>query len=184
MPNWPWNACGFGARQPDPRVPEAIKGQDELLTLIPTDGLAVDVACGTGAQSLWLARHGLRVIALDASPVAIDVVSRTAQASDVGSRIDARVLDLDGGLPSDLGPVDLVVCQRFRAPSLYGAFVRILRPGGIGIVTVVSQVGLGREPGPFHAPPGDLTNAFDLPDVRVLLDVEEAGVASVVFQRR
>ena len=178
-----WDDKYAKAQQPDPRMPEAIDGHEELLALIPSDGLAVDVACGTGAQSLWLAHRGLRVVSLDASPVGIELLAQAAQAAELGSRIDARVIDLEAGLPPDVGFVDLLLCQRFRDPTLYDTFVRVLRPGGVGIVTVLSPIGLDRDPGRFHAPPGELSNAFDRPDVRVLLDVEDAGVATVVFQR-
>ena len=178
-----WDGNYADADRPDAQMPDALEGDDELQTHVPSDGLALDVACGRGAQSLWLAQRGLRVIALDASEVGIGLVREAAQAAELGSRIDARVTDLDHGLPGDIGPVDLVVCQRFRDPMLYDPFVRVLRPGGIGIVTVLSAVGLDGDPGPFHAPPDDLHDAFDRSDVELLRDVESAGVASVVFRR-
>ena len=39
--------------------PDALSGDDELLSLVPTAGRAADIACGVGAQTLWLARRGL-----------------------------------------------------------------------------------------------------------------------------
>ena len=179
-----WDDRYRDANAPLARPPEAVAGVERLESLIPHSGVALDVACGTGAQTLWLARRGLSVIALDVSALAIEVIGRAAQSLEPGSRVDARVLDLDSGLPGDVADVDLVVCQRFRQPRLYDTLVQVLRPGGLGIVTVLSSVGLEREAGSFHAPPGDLSEAFDRPDVEILLDTEERGLASVVYRRR
>jgi SAM-dependent methyltransferase len=179
-----WDDRYRDANAPLARPPEAVAGVEGMESLIPHSGIALDVACGTGAQTLWLARRGLSVIALDVSTVAIEVVRRAAQSLELSSRIDARVVDLDAGLPDDVADVDLVVCQRFRQPLLYDSLVRVLRPGGLGIVTVLSSVGLQGDGGPFHAPPGDLSKAFDGADVEILLDTEERGLASVVYRRR
>ena len=54
--------------------------------------------------------------------------------------------------------------------------------GGIGIVTVLSEVGAD-SPGVFHAPSGELLEAFDRPDTDVLHHDERSGQASVVFRR-
>ena len=40
--------------------PDVISAHPELLDVIPTAGLALDIACGLGAQTLWLAERGLR----------------------------------------------------------------------------------------------------------------------------
>jgi SAM-dependent methyltransferase len=176
-----WDQRYADAPVPTPTAPEALAGLD---IEVPYSGRAVDVACGTGAQTLWLAERGLEVVAIDVSPRAIEVLTLAAQSRELSSRIDARTVSLDHGLPGDLADVDVLVCQRFRDPTLYDPFVRAVRPGGIGIVTVLSAVGLGGEPGPFHAPPADLSAGFDRLDTELLLDVEADGVASVVFRRR
>ena len=92
--------------------------------------------------------------------------------------------DLDDGLPAGLGRFDVIVCQRFRDPRLYGAIAVALQPGGIAIVTVLSAVGLDGEPGPFHAPAGELPAAFSSCSLDVLVDREADGLASVVARRR
>jgi hypothetical protein len=141
------------------------------------------VACGLGGQTLWLAGRGLHVVALDVSPVAIATVVESAAAAGLSGRVDARVTDLDAGLPPEPATVDVIVCQRFRQPALYPQFADRLRPGGIGLVTVLSEVGTD-SPGVFHAPPGELPAAFDRPDIDVLHHDERAGQASIVFRRR
>ena len=168
-----------------PAAPEALALLDEaLLARIPTAGLAVDIACGVGAQSLWLAQRGMHVMALDVSPVAIDLLRAAAEEYDVAQRIDARVVDLDNGLPDDAAGAALVICQRFRAPRLYRPIVDALAEGGMAIVTVLSEVGLEGAPGAFHARRGELTDAFTADRVDVLASSEHAGVASIVVRRR
>ena len=60
----------------------------------------------------------------------------------------------------------------------------MLEPGGVLVITVLSQVGLDGEPGPFHAPPGDLVCAFRQFDVDVVRSVELDGEATLVARRR
>ncbi len=167
-----------------PRVPEVLEAHPALVDELPAAGRALDIACGTGAQALWLAGRGFDVVALDVSVRAIELAVAAATAHGLDGRIDARVHDADHGFPGDLGRFDVVVCQRFRDPSLYRSIVDALTPGGIGIVTVLSAAGLDGEPGEFHAPRGELGGAFAGPAAEILLDEEGDGVASIVVRRR
>ena len=97
--------------------------------------------------------------------------------------IDARITDLDAGLPDDPIRADVIVCQRFRQPTLYPSIVDRLAVGGLGVVTVLSSVGAD-SPGPFHAPSGELTAAFADTAVDMLHTEEGGGTATVVFRRR
>jgi hypothetical protein len=86
-----------------------------------------------------------------------------------------RLHDLDTGLPAG-GPYDVVVCQRFRDPARYPELAARLAPGGLLVVTVLSEVDEG--PGPFRAPAGELRAAFG--GLEELHHVERAGEASLV----
>ena len=98
-------------------------------------------------------------------------------------RIDARVVDLDDGLPTDVrGRCVLVICQRFRDPRLYAAIADAARPGGLVVITVLSAVGAATA-GPYHAPPGELDEAFGALDVEVVRSVEANGEATLVARR-
>ena len=153
------------------------------VTSLPGAGVCLDVACGLGEQSLWAAGRGFDVVALDASPVAIEALRSAARERGLADRIDARVVDLDDGLPVDLlGRCSLVICQRFRDPRLYGALVAATAPGGVLVVTVLSVVGAAA-PGAFHASPGELAAAIGGFDVEVLRDVEGDGEATLVVRR-
>jgi SAM-dependent methyltransferase len=176
-----WNERYAAQAPPMAAVPEALR---RLIDVVPTRGTALDVACGAGAQTLWLAGRGLDVVALDVSPVAIGLLIRAADRAGLGERVHAGVADLDDGLPDDLGRFEVVLCQRFRQPSLYGPLVDHVADGGIAALTVLSEVGLDDAPGPFHAPEGELLTLADRPDVDVIDHTEHAGLASLVLRRR
>lgn len=173
-----WDDRYRSATPPGPLAPDA---RADVIELLPRTGVAIDIACGLGSQSLWLAQRGLEVVAIDVSPIAIDALRAAAQAAGFANRIHPRVTDLDIGLPAEPTTADVIVCQRFRQPSLYTQIAERLAVGGIAIVTVLSEVGTD-SPGPFHAPPGELIAAFDEFDI---LDAHEGdGVATVVARRR
>ena len=149
---------------------------------LPAPGLCLDVACGLGGQSLWAAANGFDVVALDVSPAAIAALRAAAAAHGLEHRIDARVVDLDDGLPADVhGRCALVICQRFRDPRLYTAIADAAGPGGLVVITVLSAV--GATAGPHHAPPGELAEAFGALDVEVVRSVEANGEATLVARR-
>ena len=148
-------------------------------------GLCLDVACGLGEQSLWAAQQGYHVVAIDGSDTAITALNSAAVRRGLRDRIDTRVVDLDDGLPADVGnECSLVICQRFRDPRLYDQLVYMLKPGGVLVITVLSSVGLEGEPGAFHALPGELVCAFREFDVTIERSVELDGEATLVARRR
>jgi len=173
-----WDARYAGRSAVEPSQPSGLDGIS-----LPAAGLSLDVACGLGEQSLWAAARGFEVVALDASPIAIAALRSAASERGLADRIDARVVDLDDGLPVELtGRCALVICQRFRDPRLYGALVDTTAPGGVLVVTVLSVVGTAA-PGEFHAPRGELAAAIGTLDIEVLRDVEGDGVATLVGRR-
>lgn len=175
-----WNARYLGRSTGEPAMPKGLGGVE-----LERGGRCLDVACGLGAQSIWAARQGFEVVSLDTSDVAITALNSAAMSAGVRDRIESRVVDLDDGLPTELtNSFDLVICQRFRDPALYEQLVYALVSGGVLVITVLSRVGADGEPGPFHAPPGDLVCAFREFDVEVLRSVELDGEATLVARRR
>ena len=173
-----WDARYSGRATGDPAPPTGIDG-----IALPAPGLCLDVACGLGGQSLWAAANGFDVLALDVSPAAIAALRAAAAAHGLHDRIDARVVDLDDGLPADVhGRCALVICQRFRDPRLYTAIADAAGPGGLVVITVLSAAGAATA-GPYHAPPGELAEAFGALDVEVLRSVEADGEATLVARR-
>ena len=96
---------------------------------------ACDLACGTGTTAVELARRGIRMFALDASPAMCRLARRKARASGV------RVRVLRGDMRSFRLPeaVDLVTCEfdalnhvprRSDLNRVARAVARALKPGG------------------------------------------------------
>lgn len=144
----------------------------------PSTGHALDLACGQGLGSVWLARRGLDVLGWDISAVAVGRARDLARRSGVGDRCRFEVVDLDGGLPAG-PPVEVVLCHRFRDPRLDRAVVERLAPGGLLAVAVLSEVGRG--PAPYRAAAGELPRAFAGLDV---LDTGEGEGRAWLLARR
>ncbi|BCZ24529.1 class I SAM-dependent methyltransferase [Mycobacterium senriense] len=146
--------------------------------LFPTAGRALDLACGQGTGSVWLASRGLQVVGLDVSPVAISHARELAQRAAVGNRCRFDVVDFDGGLPAGV-PVDVILCCKFRAPRLDRAIIERLAPGGLLAIAALSEV--GATPGPFRAAAGELPAAFAGLD---LLGADEGDGQAWLLARR
>lgn len=158
--------------------PGVLRGREDLL---PQRGRALDVACGRGAVAVWLAERGFAVDAVDVSGRALAAGSALAARSAVADRVRFWDHDLDSGLPDGCaGPYDVIVCQRFRDPALYPAFVRLLGAGGVLAVTVLSEV--GEDPGPFRAPADELLEAFGA--LTVLVHEQADGEERIVAAAR
>jgi SAM-dependent methyltransferase len=155
---------------------DATPGPPALCTgfehLFPTAGYALDLACGRGQASVWLAARGLTVWGLDVSPVAVHLGGSLAARNGVGDRCRFDVVDLDGGLPAG-PPADVIICHRFRDRRLDQAVRERLAPGGLLAIAILSEVDRG--PGPFRAAPGELRAAFSA--LSIVADGEAGGEA-------
>lgn len=96
--------------------------------LLPATGDALDLACGLGADALFLARRGFRVSAWDLSPVAVEAVR--AQAGKDGLAILPAVRDIVAEPPPAAG-FDVILVSYFLERGLAPTIVRALRPGGL-----------------------------------------------------
>src|ERR1700676_5815584 len=56
-------------------------------------GSALDLACGSGRNALWLAEQGWSVTAVNGSPVALEILQ--SRASEGGIKMNAKVADLE-----------------------------------------------------------------------------------------
>lgn len=152
-----------------PGIPSSFVGHEHLF---PTSGRALDVACGTGASSVWLATRGLDVLGVDVSPVAIHRARDLAMRHDVGERCRFEIVDLDDGLPE--GPsLDVLVCHLFWDERLVQPMLDRLAPGGLLAVAAKSEVDAG--PGRFRVPAGTLADVFASLDI--LAEGEADGLA-------
>ncbi|NSC25682.1 class I SAM-dependent methyltransferase [Streptomyces albus subsp. chlorinus] len=97
-------------------------------------GAALDLACGSGGDSLWLAARGWRVTAVDISRTAVARLADVARARGLGDLVSAECHDLARTFPQ--GEFDLVSAQYFHTPydlprgAILRAAADSLRPGG------------------------------------------------------
>ena len=99
---------------------------ERILRLVP-GRRSLDVACGEGRNSIFLARHGFRVTGLDISDAGIAKGERQAQAE--GLAIDFCRVDLDNWQSRE--QYDLIINFNFLLRSLIPEEVRALSPGGL-----------------------------------------------------
>lgn len=148
-----WDAAYTdGDTVPAPALPAVFAGHEDLF---PRTGTALEIACGSGAAAVWLARRGLDVHGVDVSAVAIDRARALAARAGVTVRFEA--VDLDEGLPPG-DPVNLLLCHKFRDPTLYSQILDRLAPGALLAICVLSEAGAA--PGRFRAARGELRTAF------------------------
>ncbi len=123
-----------------------------------TTGRALDLACGTGRNAIWLAKQRWKVTAVDGSPSAIEAVRRRAE--DAGIQIDAKVADLEKWeFQIEPGKWDLICVCYYLQQDLFEPAKHGLAPGGV-IISIV-HIDLANEPeGQHRLRPGELIGYF------------------------
>ena len=122
-------------------------------------GTALDLACGTGRNALWLARRGWRVTAVDGSAAAIETLRQ--KASDFGVTVDARVADLQRPeYEIARAQWDLVTICYYLQRDLFEPAKQGVKPGGVLIAIVHTTEG-GEAPTQSRLKPGELVQYFE-----------------------
>jgi tellurite methyltransferase len=129
-----------------------------------TGGTALDLACGRGQNSIWLAQHNYRVLAVDVSGVALAFGEAEAARQGVGERIQWLQIDTETDSWS-IPPAafDLIAVFRFLDRRLFTAIQAGLRPGGLLFYETRHTGFLQRMPtatSDFLLQPGELQTAF------------------------
>lgn len=101
-------------------------------------GRALDLGSGEGADALWLAERGWRVLAVDVSEAALRHAAEAAAERNMLDRIDFQCHDLNESFPE--GMFDLVSAQYLHSPARLDREV-VLRqaadhvaPGGVLLI--------------------------------------------------
>ncbi len=110
----------------------------------PAQATALDIGSGNGRNSLYLARHGYQVTAVDISGVGLSLTQLQAQQDHLPVRtVDQDINSFDFGSQR----WDLVVLVDFPFPyqALLPKIAAGLRPGGLVVVQAVSARQSGLE---------------------------------------
>ncbi len=94
-------------------------------------GRALDIACGTGRNAIFLASRGFVVEALDISAVALAQARQAAAAA--GTQVDWIERDLDDGLAAATGPYQLVIQMHYVNAAITRSVPLLLASGGVFI---------------------------------------------------
>ena len=156
MPNWDerYRNGDHATKEPSPLLRTAIKN------LKP--GRALDIACGAGRHSIFLAEHGWHATAVDSSRVGMEILQQRAR--EAGLTVEARVEDLESGeFHIEPGTYDLVCVFYYLQRDLFSPIRAGVKPGG----TVVAAIHLndGKEDAKpanpaFLLEPGELKQLF------------------------
>lgn len=100
----------------------------EYAHLLPEQGDALDIACGWGGNTLFLAGLGFKTFAWDLSPIAIQKLNDTAMA--LGLDLVAEAIDVQVAVfPQQR--FDVIAVSKFLDRTLSRSIVDALRPGGL-----------------------------------------------------
>jgi SAM-dependent methyltransferase len=136
---------------PTPLLTEIVRGLH--------GGRALDLACGSGRNALWLAQHGWDVTAVDGSPAAIESLRRRAEMS--GVRIRTETADLEAHefiIQPDSW--DLIAICFYLQRDLFEPAKLGVVPGGV-LLAIVHITEPGEEPTKHRLRPGELARYFD-----------------------
>jgi len=146
---------------------------------------ALDIACGEGRNSVFLAQQGFLVTGLDISDVGLGKAAR--RAAEAGVAVDFRQVDLDGYRFTE--QFDLIINFNFLLRELIPELVRALSPGGLLIVDTImeSQELLASHNPAYLLRRGELHKICEGLDGEILLSEEklegETPTARVLFRK-
>jgi len=160
--------------RPNPFLVEAM---DRIGAIDPgaTGKKALDIACGSGRDAVWMAMNGYDVEAIDLLPDAL------AKASDLSRRcgvnVATRAVDLEHEPTLPAGRYDLVTVFRYLQRKLFGAIREAVAPGGFVVYETFHEQNLstGQRPrSPAHLlRSGELVQSFEGFEVIIAQDAGE-----------
>lgn len=156
-----------------------------LITSLCPGRKALDIACGEGRNSIFLARHGFQVTAVDISDRGIEKGRR--RMKEEGVLVDFRVIDLEGYEIAER--YDLIVNINFLLRDLIPKGVAALTPGGVFLFeTILDSPKLpGVHTKGYLLQPGELRRLFAGESGTILESAEfpdaETPTAQILFRK-
>ena len=171
-------------RESEPRMNDPSHWLTTHRHLLPVAGDALDLACGSGRNAIWLAEQGFQTLAVDRNATALAALNDEATLRALPLR--THVVDLEEGQPFiEPETFDLIVVVHYLYRPLFPALVRALRPAGVLVYETFTraQAARGKPTNPaFLLEPGELITRVQ--PLRILAsregDFEGKMLASVV----
>lgn len=168
-------------RQPSPFLVREIDTIKRLLS----GRQALDIACGEGRNSVFLASHGFAVTGIDIAETGL--AKAAERAAGAGVTVTLLHEDLDSYRFS--GSFDLIVNCNFLQRRLIPAAMEVLAPGGIFLFDTLLAPAIlpPSSPADFYLQPGELRRLFAPFAGEILCDEEpvpgEVQTARLMFRK-
>ncbi|WP_455375529.1 class I SAM-dependent methyltransferase [Kaarinaea lacus] len=148
-------------------IPPAAQVLRENCHLLPVSGTALDLACGLGANALFLAKQGLVAHAWDISDVAIERLLDASQS--IPLQIATEVRDVVASPPTK-NSFDVIVVSRFLERRLISSLIDAVKPGGLifyQTFVIDKMPGIGPDNADYLLKPNELLEMFRSLTIRV-----------------
>jgi len=150
---------------------DAIENPRDLLIehrhILPSNGLALDIAMGLGSNANFLMNYGLRVVGVDISYVALRHAKRKLP------NLMAVLADLNGFfIPQNI--FDVIVCFLYLQRDLWMPMIKGLRIGGVIFIECLTENMLDIHPEinpSYLLKPGELERSVLFGEPRKYLDI-------------
>ncbi|NMC72869.1 MAG: class I SAM-dependent methyltransferase [Geobacteraceae bacterium] len=162
-----------------------LAGNISLISSLVPGKRALDIACGEGRNSIFLARHGFRVLGLDISEAGLEKARCWRERE--GLAIDFRCENLEGFVFDE--KFDLIINVNFLLRDLIPKAVDALNPRGVFVfdTLVDSPYVPNTHKKEYLLKPGELVRIFSgftgdifLPEERLH---DEMPTAKLIFQK-
>lgn len=148
-----------------------------------TGGICLDLACGLGGNSLYLAEKGYQVSAVDISEIAIHYLNHAAKQQQLD--VVGKVIDLDEfKLPNDC--YDLIVITFFLDRRLFTEIKRAVKPGGLVFMETYYNSPLNTKPSvskEYKLASQELIDQFSDWNLIHFAEDEERGLQSILAHK-
>ncbi len=171
----------FLGERPSPFLSREI---ERIISLTPGFD-ALDIACGEGRNSLFLAQHGFKTTGLDISDIGLAKGRKRAEIN--GLDVDFRRVDLDSHIIE--GTYDLILNFNFLLRELIPGEVAALHPGGLLLFDTImaSEQLLQNHSAAYLLQPGELVKLFETYNGEILFSEEstigEMPTARLLFKK-
>jgi len=159
------------------------KGLLDNAHLIMNSGSALDLACGTGGDAIFLASKGLTVDAWDISDAVIGKIARFASENRLAINAEARDINIS---PPENESYDVITVAHYLERTLAPRLIAALKPGGLLFYQTFTQAVTPTYSGPsnsdFRLAENELLSLFR--ELRVVVYREEGllGDTSLGFR--